>query len=291
MAMLRVMTYNILFGGVGREKLLGDAVRTIAPDIAVFCEVTAEDSFRTLADIVGPHRAQSPARGARVAIASRWPITRVDTFGPSWAPRRWVAAVIQPGDGPPLCVCGIHLTPQPLWLCELWRLSQVRVLLGYLRARGGAFHILAGDFNSIAPGDALRRSDAQGWVRLQWWLQAGAIPHWALRALIEAGYRDCYRACNGCQAGFTVNSWAPHARIDYVFASPALAASACSSGAGQPNRPAESSNLARPRIPIDAMVGWKPIPDLGGQASDHLPVWADFEWPPAPGAATGGRIP
>ncbi len=289
MTTLRVMAYNILFGGLWRENLLGDVVRAIHPDIAVFCEVTEENSLRTLADIVGPYRAQSPARKARVAIASRWPILRVDTFGPSWAPRRWVAAIVQPVDGPSLCVCGVHLMPHPLWLCELWRLSQIRVLLRYLRAGASDFHILAGDFNSIAPGDTVHRGDAQGWVRLQWWLQAGAIPHWTLRALTQAGYLDCYRACNDRQDGFTVNSWAPHARIDYVFASPALRSSVRSSGAWIPNRPAETPNLARPSIPIEAMLGWKPISDLGGQASDHLPVWADFEWPPAPEANPTGR--
>src|SRR5262245_37086915 len=76
MPTLRVMTYNILFGGVGREQLIRDVVSAIRPDIAVFTEVTAGDSFDAIADAVGPYRAGRKNRTAREypAIASRWPI-------------------------------------------------------------------------------------------------------------------------------------------------------------------------------------------------------------------------
>ena len=57
---------------------------------------------------------------------------------------------------------------------------------------------------------------------MQWLLQGGITPRWALKTLTDTGYIDCYRACHPREGGFTVPSWNPGARIDYVFASPDL---------------------------------------------------------------------
>jgi endonuclease/exonuclease/phosphatase family metal-dependent hydrolase len=270
------MTYNILFGGVGRETLIREAVAAINPDVAVFCEVTTQTSFQAIANIVGPQCAESGPGRARVAIVSRWPIVKAETFGSLWAPHKWIMATIQAGDGPPICVCGAHLVPQPLWPFEVSRLFQVRVLLRQLRSRAGLFHVLAGDFNALASRDPVRRHGAPGYVRAQWWLQGGMIPRWALRPLTAACYTDCYRACNPKEDGFTVLSWEPHARIDYLFASPALAERLRSSDVLRGNQRGRPSF----RRSITQLLGSGAISDLGGEASDHLPVWAEFEWPP-----------
>ncbi|HEX6463593.1 MAG TPA: hypothetical protein VFZ98_04045 [Vicinamibacterales bacterium] len=41
MPILRVMTYNVLYGGAGREELIGAVVRPLQPDIAIFTEARA----------------------------------------------------------------------------------------------------------------------------------------------------------------------------------------------------------------------------------------------------------
>jgi exonuclease III len=134
--------------------------------------------------------------------------------------------------------------------------------------------VLAGDFNAVAPRDSVRRDGAPVYVRAQWWLQGGMIPRWALGRLTAAGYTDCYRACNPAKEGFTVLSWRPHVRIDYLFASPALATRLRASDVlpgNQRGRPSVRRSIAQ-------LLGSAAISDLGGAASDHLPVWADFEW-------------
>jgi endonuclease/exonuclease/phosphatase family metal-dependent hydrolase len=272
---VRVMTYNILFGGVGREALIREVVSAVNPDVAVFCEVTARTSFEAIASTVGPHWAQSGSGRERVAIVSRWPVVDADTFGPSWAPQKWIAATIQPNEGPPIRVLAAHLFPQPLWPFEFWRLLEVRALLRQLRSHSGLFQVLAGDFNALAHGDPVRRDGAPRYVRAQWWMQGGMIPRWALRGLTAAGYTDCYRACHPKEDGFTVLSWEPNVRIDYLFASPALAEQLRSSDVQRGNgrrRPSLRRSIAQ-------LLGSGVISDLGGEASDHLPVWADFEWP------------
>ena len=47
--MLRLMSYNIRFGGVGREELLADVIRQAEPDIVALQEATRPDVVERLA--------------------------------------------------------------------------------------------------------------------------------------------------------------------------------------------------------------------------------------------------
>lgn len=280
MQTFRVMTYNILYGGVGRESLIRDVVEAIHPDIAVFTEVTSADSFKVIAEPVGPHRAEGAIRknGQRAVIVSRWPVSKSRLLGPPWAPRKWVEATIQPSAGPPVSVCGVHLVPQPLWPFEVSRRIEMRTLVEQLPPREGMPHIIAGDFNARMPGDRFLRDHAELWVRLECAVQGG-WPRWALKGMVDAGYVDCYRTCHEREDGFTVPAWDPAIRLDYIFASPALRQSLKAAGTLEPHAPAKAR--FRPRRSVGELLGWKPVRSLGDSASDHLPVWADFEWPSA----------
>jgi exodeoxyribonuclease-3 len=79
---------------------------------------------------------------------------------------------------------------------------------------------------------------------------ADGAPREAIRTLLDAGYTDCYRALHPREPGYTYPSDAPWLRLDYAFASLALA----------------------PRLAACDLVA------VGGaeRASDHLPVWAEF---------------
>ena len=281
MPTFRVMAYNILYGGVGREEKIRDVVSAIQPDIAVFTEVTATDSFERIAETVGPHRAEAAIRknGQRAAVVSRWPVLESRLLGPSWAPKKWVAATIQPYGGPPVTVCGVHLVPQPLWPFELSRRIEVRTLVEQLPPRAGTPHIIAGDFNARMPGDRFLRDHAELWVRLECAIQGG-WPRWALKGMVDAGYVDCYRACHERDDGFTVPAWDPAIRLDYIFASPALRQSIAAAGTSERHASAEPVRF-RPRRSLGELLGWTPVRSLGDAASDHLPVWADFQWPGA----------
>ncbi len=284
MPTFRVMAYNILYGGVGREERIRDVVQGIHPDVAVFTEVTSAESFDVIADAVGPHRAEAATRrnNQRAVIVSRWPILASRVLGPPWAPRKFVVATLQPFGGPSVSVCGVHLMPQPLWPFELCRRVEVRSLVNQLRVLAGAPHIIAGDFNARMIGDAFRQDHAAVWVRAQCAVQGG-WPRWALKELPKAGYVDCYRACHERDDGFTVPTWDPAIRIDYVFASSSLSRSLRAAGTPEANPqaaaapPAEAS--VQPRRSLAELIGWTPVRSLGNFASDHLPVWADFEWP------------
>jgi len=279
MPTFRLMAYNILYGGVGREKRIRDVVEAIGPDVAVFTEVTSADAFNVIAEAVGPHRAEGAIRrnGQRAVIVSRWPVVGSRLLGPRWAPQKWVEATIQPFGGAPVSICGVHLVPQPLWPFEVSRSIEVRTLVDHLAPRAGTPHIIAGDFNALMPGDRFLRDHAELWVRIECAIQGG-WPRWALKGLVDAGYIDCYRACHERDDGFTVPAWDPAFRVDYVFASPVLRQKLRAAGTSERRAEADAGRF-RPRRSLGELLGWKPVRSLGDSASDHLPVWTDFKWP------------
>lgn len=141
--------------------------------------------------------------------------------------------------------------------------------------------LVAGDFNALSVGDDHRMNRAPWWVRAQLLMQAGMTPRWALRRLLDAEYLDCYRARNPPGSnGFTVPAWDPQVRIDYLFASRDLEPALRASGVGGPT--VEQAAPANPRRSLGELLGRAPVRSLNGAASDHLPVWADFEWDGAP---------
>ena len=158
------MTYNILYGGVGREGLIRDVVAFFHPDMAVFTEVTAADSFDAIAGAIGPHRAGRDGRTGREypVIVSRWPIIHFQLYGPPWSPRKWIEATVRPFGLAPVTVHGIHLVPQPLWPMEIWRRQEIHWLLKRLQPGARDRQIVAGDFNALAVGDPQRREGAPG---------------------------------------------------------------------------------------------------------------------------------
>lgn len=288
MATFRVMTYNIFYGGVGREALIREIVRDAHPDVVVFNEVSAADSFESIAELVGPHRAVGERRksSGHPVIVSRWPILESALYGPSWEPHKFVEATLQPLGGSPVRVCGVHLTPQAFWTFEVSRWREVRSLLAHLGRRTDTPQIIAGDFNTLMAGDPVRREGLEIWVRAQMAVQGG-WPRWALRALEKAGYVDCYRTCHTKEPGFTVPAWDPGIRLDYVFASANLKPSLRAAGTIDSSQSRGSVKVSRHR-PLSELFGSKQLQPLGGAASDHLPVWVDFEWPTA---AKTGEVP
>jgi len=270
---LRILTYNVLYGGSGREQRLRGVLQRVRPDIAIFTEARATASFDVIAETVGPFRARSghPDDPDFVVIVSRWPIVASRRHGPPWARLKWIEVTTHPFDGAAVTILGVHLSPQLFWPFELVRRWEVGVLLR--RAARTERHLIGGDFNALAVGDGHRLRRAPWWVRVQWTLQAGVVPRWALRRLQEAGYVDCYRDRNPGEDGFTVPSWDPQMRLDYLLASrtlrDALRDAGVAGGTGQSPR--------QPRRSFSQLLGRTAVP-LDGDASDHLAVWADFSW-------------
>ncbi len=190
-----------------------------------------------------------------MGLLSRLPVLSFRTLRlwPVWP--GCIEATVLPADGLPLTVYGAHLAAYYPWFLERWRAHQVRALLGHIRHATPGRHLLAGDFNAVAPGDRASLADAPLWVRAQTWFQLGRVPRRALGPLLDAGYVDCFRERRPQEEeGFTLPSSGPRVRLDYVFAAPALA-----------------GTLSGRRVVTEPAA-------VAASASDHLPVLAEFGW-------------
>ena len=221
---MRLLTYNVLKGGQGREAEIVEVIRTVVPDVVVVQEVLEVNRFRRIATALemSPYLAEGRGRvPLRVGLLSRLPVLDFRTLDlwPLWP--SCLQATVRLANGSYLTVFGLHL--------------------------------LAGDFNTIAPGDRASLAQAPLWVKAQTWFQAGYITRWSLRALLDEGYVDCFRKMHPKKDGFTLPSPHPQVRLDYIFATPLLA---------------EALRECRVITP----------PGKVASASDHLPVLAEFVW-------------
>src|SRR3954454_12731337 len=123
-----------------------------------------------------------------------------------------------PWEAQPLNLFATHLgsrhdKPQPA--------QEVPLILDVLRPLRGRPHLLVGDFNAVLYGDPVGTPPAG----VQWRVD----PHdpttgAAIGFVVDAGYLDCYRAVHSQALGYTYKSEHPWLRLDYVFASPEMAA-------------------------------------------------------------------
>jgi endonuclease/exonuclease/phosphatase family metal-dependent hydrolase len=253
---MRLLTYNILKGGHRREGEIVEVIRAADPDVAVVQEVQRADGFRRIAAALGmaPRLAEVRSRvPLRVGLLSRLPILGFRTLHPWPVWPGCIEATVRSEDGHPLTVYGVHLAAYYPWFLEWWRTYQVRSLLRHVRHAAPGRHLLAGDFNAVAPGDRASLAGAPLWVRAQTWFQLGRVPRRALKPLLKAGYVDCFRELHPEEDGFTLPSVHPQVRLDYVFAAPSL-----------------TGALRECRVITS--------PKALTSASDHLPVLAEFGW-------------
>jgi endonuclease/exonuclease/phosphatase family metal-dependent hydrolase len=251
----RLMTYNILDGGAGREAALIEVIRAAAPDMVVMPEAVQSAALERMASELAMEcrLAHGPDRDRKVGVLSRLPILGWRSL-PSHRPwRESVEISVRPDGGQPLTIYGLHLRALQTWSLEWWRTQEIRIVLEHIRRAAPGPHLLAGDFNAIVPGDRVRMvwQPAQLWDQARLWFRLGPVMRRALRPLLKAGYTDCFRRLHPGDDGFTFPAPGPKARLDYVFADPAL-----------------SPTLRECRVVTQ--------PDAVKTASDHLPVLAEF---------------
>src|SRR5688572_11814473 len=86
--------------------------------------------------------------------------------------------------------------------------------------RAFAFHVLAGDFNALGPGEHFDPSRMPRWIRGMIWLSGRDIARATIEMMQAEGYVDAWRTLHSDlrgQLGHTFPVWGPHVRLDYVF--------------------------------------------------------------------------
>ncbi len=305
--MTRVYSYNILAGGTCRVDALAKMLQSRDADLIGLVEAVDEQVVAELAKRLGmEYRLSGRLKGQQVeqgALLSRLPILATTAYRTSVLTKQPLLEVrVEEPDGQPLTVFVAHLTASfsQGWVAAQKRRREVADILRIMVPHQGTNHLLMGDFNSIAPGERVKGSRFLRYMTdpdLYYHLASGSggivgLPNLnyvvppalgfvkpllkaapnnkALGALFDAsdalyaprggfdllrrsGYVDCFRTLHPSEPGFTWPAGLAAGRIDYIFASSTLAqrlvASAVETGSADVN---------------------------GADASDHLPVFAEF---------------
>lgn len=213
MATLRVLTYNILKGGVGREEHLATVINHQAPDIVVLQEATRPDVVERLAHET--HMvAWGATRGRSLAFLSRVPMAEQRWLRPRWSQHAFLELVPEDID---VRIFGVHLSAVHASWTEARRVRELRSLLAAIKAHDESHHVLVGDFNTLAPGERLQVTKLPYRLRALVWLSGGRIRWQTIGIVLGAGYVDAFRHLHERDAGMTFPTWDPHSRLDYVF--------------------------------------------------------------------------
>lgn len=216
---LKLLSYNIRYGGGGREAQLAAVIRDVNPDLVVFQEATRPQVIERLAAETGMK--QWAARpGHSLGFMSRREVSHYEWHSPPGT-RHSFLEVVPTGDE--FRVFGLHLSAVHASWRERRRVRELRALLEGIKRYQAGFHALVGDFNTLAPGEPLEIKRLPMRLRPFVWLSGGRIRWEAVQVMLDAGYTDGYRLLSRNakddkgDKGFTFPTWAAHLRLDYIF--------------------------------------------------------------------------
>lgn len=253
---MRLLTYNIREGGVGRAAEIAAVIEAANPDVVALQEARDPDTVAQVAK-----RAGFPFHGSRASHSTGF-LSRVPVIEHAWRhpPRtRHALLEVRLAEGFPRLFV-LHLRAWFSRVHERQRARELRGLLDGIAAQliaekhAFAFHVLAGDFNALGPDEPFDPSPMPRWIRGMIWLSGRDIGRSTIETMRAGGYVDAWRTLHPDlrdEPGHTFPVWHPHVRLDYVFA-PAAYASRFVAG-----------DVVR-------------APDVVRTASDHLPLLVEI---------------
>jgi exodeoxyribonuclease III len=245
---LRLLSYNIRFGGGGREKQLAEVIRATAADVVVFQEATDPRVVEHLARETGLST-WAAREGHSLGYMSRNSIAHHEWHHPRGSKHSFLEIEFS---GSAFRIFGVHLRAMHSKWTERRRATEMRALLAGIEKHREGFHVLVGDFNTLAPGELLETQKMPRWIRALVWLSGRDIQRETVQVALDAGYVDGFRSLHTTERGSTFPTWDPHIRLDYVFVPAAFA-----------------SRLTACKVLLE--------PASAASASDHFPLLAELE--------------
>ena len=219
---MRLLTYNIREGGVGRAEEIAAVIKAADPDVVALQEARVPEVVEQIAKLAG-----FSFFGSKLSHSTGF-LSRLPVLNHQWRhpprTRHAVLEVVLADSLPRLFV--LHLRA---WFSNWTERQRARELRGLLdgiqeqlvkEQRAFAFHVLAGDFNALAPGEKLDPSPMPRWIRGMIWLSGRDIARSTIEMMKSEGYVDAWRTLHADmegQPGYTFPVWNPHVRLDYVF--------------------------------------------------------------------------
>jgi exodeoxyribonuclease-3 len=210
---LRLLTYNIRYGGSGREELIAAAIKLCEPDVVLLQEATRPAVVDRVAAEAGMAQCATFKRQS-LGFMSREPVEHYEWHRPRLSRHAFLEVV---PSGSSVRLFGVHLSAVHAAWTERRRLFEVRALLKSIERHQSGFHVLAGDFNTLAPGELLDIRRLPPRLRPFLWLSGGRVRWRVVQQVLDAGYVDAYRVLHVNDPGFTFPASDPHLRLDYVI--------------------------------------------------------------------------
>jgi len=210
---IRLLSYNIQRGGAGREDALLSVIRSCEADIVVFQEATRPAVIEELAKRSGMAICASLPR-LSLGFMSRIPIAHYEWHRPRVSRHAFLEIVPA---GMAFRVFGVHLSAVFAAWTERRRVFELRAMLNSIERHQHGFHVLAGDFNTVTPGELLDFTALPQKVRATVWLSGGTIRWRTTQVVKDAGYADVFRVLHPADPGLTLPAAKPQVRLDYLF--------------------------------------------------------------------------
>lgn len=221
---MRILSYNILDGGVGRADPLAEVIIAQRGDVVVLVEADDTAVIERIGRRLGMQFVRGQGKRHGTAIFCRWPIVESIDFGPirPGLSGCFLAATIHPPQGEEIEIAAVHLHPHAREEDETIRQAEIQILLDAFAAQreSGRAHLLAGDFNANSPDQSIDPAKCKPRTRKDWQANGGNLPRRAVGDLLAAGYVDTLAAVRG-EAANTTGSFTtqfPGQRVDYIFA-------------------------------------------------------------------------
>jgi exodeoxyribonuclease-3 len=209
----KLLSYNVRYGGGGREPQLATVIKDADPDLVVLQEATDPRVVERLSAETGL-KTWAAHQGRSVAYLSRVEVRRHEWHRPRGSRRHFMEIELE---SPNLVVFGIHLSAVHSFWTESRRVRELRSLLAWVETRGQGFHVMVGDFNTLAPGELLDAQKLPPRLRALVWLSGGRVNYRTIQVLLAAGYTDAFRRLHPEESGYTFPTWDPHVRLDFAF--------------------------------------------------------------------------
>ncbi len=249
--MIKIATYNLHFGGSKRKHQIAEVLHEIDADVIILTEASNPEVVETFGSELGMQTYIALGRKTSIAALTRSPVKNWAVFDPPRLGRPLLEVYIETMSGQLLTIFGLHLQCHFFKRNEKQRLHELTSYLDYIRGRNCGNHILLGDFNAVAGGDrpSTQQMPLKEKLMLRW--EHNRFYRDAIALLQTHRYADCFRSTNPNDDWFTLPVHAPNIRLDYIFATSALAA-----------------RLQNCQVHTTAATL---------TASDHFPIYASFD--------------
>ncbi|HEX5109782.1 MAG TPA: endonuclease/exonuclease/phosphatase family protein [Vicinamibacterales bacterium] len=209
----RLLTYNILHGGRGRTDAIAAVINACTPDLVLLQEATDPAAIERIAAATGMSDWKAYSRQS-LGFVSRRPIVFSEWIRPRVSRHAFIE-IVPAGEG--LRLFGVHLSAVHAAWTERRRVMELRALLHSVSRHQHGFHVLSGDFNTVAPGEMLDVGLLPLRLRPLVWASGGRIRWRTIQTVLDAGYVDAFRLKHSTERGPTLPTSNPHLRLDYVF--------------------------------------------------------------------------